>query len=99
MKETKEAKIKILQKDSKVLREISTPIPLAKIKSTEIKSVISNLKKAIKEQADAVAISAVQIGKPIRLFVISKRAFTIVEGDIEKTKEAKDLVFINPKIT
>jgi peptide deformylase len=96
----KNKKIEILQKDNPVLREVSSLIPLNKIKSEEVKSVISDLKKAIDSQADAVAISAVQIGKPIRLFVISKRIFQIIEElNGEEIKEKKDLIFINPKIT
>ncbi len=92
-------KIEIIQKTNPVLRKISTEIPAGKIKSSEVKKIISDLKKAIKGQADAVAISAVQIAKPIRLFVISKRAFQILEPDLEIAKQMKDIVFINPKIT
>ena len=95
----KDKKIEILQKDNPVLRQVSTVIPQDKIKSEEVKGVISDLKKAIDSQADAVAISAVQIGKPVRLFVISKRIFEIIEElSGEKTKDKKDLIFINPKI-
>jgi len=101
----KAKKITIVQKNDPVLREISSPIAFAKIKSPEIKSIIADMKKAMEPQADAVAIAAVQIGKPIRLFVISKRAFGITTGDVETPKglvekPAKDdMVFINPRIT
>lgn len=95
----KNKKIEILQKNNPILREVSSPIPLDKIKSEEIKGIISDLKKAIDSQADAVAISAVQIGKTIRLFVVSKRIFQIMEELGEKEiKDKKDLIFINPKI-
>jgi peptide deformylase len=93
----KDIKIKILQKDNPVLREISLEIPTSDIKSRGVKSVISDLKKTINGQSDAVAISAVQIGKLIRLFVISNRAFNIGKKDSLK-KENQDLVCINPKI-
>ena len=95
----KNKNIEILQKDNPILRKISTPILTDKIKSGEIKKVISDLKNAINSQSDAVAISAVQIGKPIRLFILSKRIFEIneeIKG--EKNKEKRDLIFINPKI-
>ncbi len=94
-------KIEILQKDCPILREISKPISTKDITSKEIGEIISDLQKAIDFQADAVAISAIQIGKPIRLFVISKRIFSILEelnGEKTKDTEKKDLVFINPKI-
>ncbi len=97
MKKVKE-KIEIVQKDNPILREVSSMIPISDIKSIEIKKIISDLKTAVLFQADAVAISAVQIAKPVRLFLISKRAFNIVEGDIEKGTKSEDMVFINPKI-
>ncbi len=96
---TERKKIEIIQKDNPILRKTSAEIPVGKIKSTEVKKIISDLKKAIKGQADAVAISAVQIAKPIRLFVISKRAFQLIEPDATEIKQTKDLIFINPKIT
>lgn len=103
MSPVKEKKIEILQKDNPILREISTPVPLAKIKSPEIQGVISDMKRAIKAQADAVAISAVQIGKPVRIFVVSKKVFKIMDNGLTDTQEKSldeknDLVFINPKI-
>lgn len=95
----KSKKIEILQKDCPILREISKSISLKDIDSKEIKGVILNLQKAIDSQADAVAISAIQIGKPIRLFVISKRIFSITEDLNKEEKESlKDLIIINPKI-
>ena len=98
MPKEKAKKVEIVQKTDKVLRQISSPVPTAKIKSPEIQSVVSNLKKAMEFQADAVAIAAVQIGKPLRIFVISKRAFKIANGDLETMPKRDDMVFINPKI-
>jgi peptide deformylase len=91
------AKIEIIQKDNPLLRKVSTSIALSKIKTAEIKKVIADMKKAVLSQADAVAISAVQISKPIRLFIISKRAFDI--NSDSKKSENTDMVFINPKIS
>lgn len=98
MPKEKNKKSDIVQKNNPVLREISAPVSLAKIKSAEIKSVISDMKAAMEPQADAVAIAAVQIGKPVRIFVISKRAFAIAAGDVENPQNKNDMVFINPKI-
>lgn len=93
----------IVQKGNPVLRGISEPIPHDKIKSEEVKSIITIMKKAVAKQADAVAIAAVQLGKPIRLFLISKKVFKIA-NTLSKNKkgevitEKEDMVFINPKI-
>lgn len=91
-------KIEILQAGSPVLREVSSTIANIKIKTPEVKKVISLLKNAIRGQADAAAISAVQIGKPIRLFVISKKVFGVDPENPKDLKVKDDLVFINPKI-
>ena len=91
-------KIEIIQKNNPILREFSSLIPASKIKSPEIMKIISDLKKAVMYQADAVAISAIQIAEPVRLFIISKRAFNIVEGDIEKRTKSEDMIFINHMI-
>lgn len=91
-------KVRILQKDSPILRKVSVPLRSSDIESGAVKKTIQNLKRAIDSQSDAVAISAVQIGKPIRLFLISKKIFDIEDGMEETKEERKDLVFINPKI-
>lgn len=89
-----ESPVEIVQKESKVLRQISAEIPKDKIKSSEIKKIISDMKAAMDSQVDAVAIAAIQIGKPVRLFIISRKAFEITG----KEKDKEDMVFINPKI-
>jgi peptide deformylase len=103
MTKTEVKKIEIIQKDNPLLRKISTPVPLAKIKSPEIKAIISDMKKTIKNQTDAVAISAVQIAQPVRIFVVSKKVFKIIDNGLTKAQDIvadtkNDLVFINPKI-
>lgn len=95
MASVKTTQIEILQNGNPVLREVSSAIPTSLIKSLEIRKTISLMKKAIAAQIDAAAISAVQIGKPLRLFIISKKVF----NTDDKTKSKSDLVFINPKIT
>ncbi len=98
MEKTKKPKIEILQTGNPILREVSSAIPLNKINGPEIKKMIPKLINAIKSQSDAAAISAVQIGKPLRLFVVSKKVFNKGLENPEKIKERKDLIFINPQI-
>jgi peptide deformylase len=95
--------IKILQKEDPKLREISKPVLEKDIQSPKIKKVISDMKKALDSQDDGIAISAIQIGEPIRLFLISKKIFEILKDTSEelnsnKKKKQKDIIFINPKI-
>ncbi len=63
------------------------------------------MKKAVDKQSDAVAIAAVQLAQPIRMFLISKKVFKIIDSLSKKkpseasTKAEKDdMIFINPKI-
>jgi peptide deformylase len=88
--------VAIVQKDTdtkSVLREIAKEIPASEIGSAKLNKIVSDMKAAIRTQDDAVAIAAPQIGKSIRLFVISKRVFEHLKKDGQG-----DLVFINPEI-
>lgn len=90
--------IKILQKDDPILRKVSKPILDKEIKSLKIKKLISDMKKALNSQEDGIAISAIQIGEPIRIFLISKKIFEILDYPKEEADKHKDIIFINPKI-
>jgi len=94
----KTEKIKILQKNDPILRQISKPISEKEIKGVEMKKVISNMRTALASQDDGIALSAVQIGTPLRIFLISNKIFEILGEDPKEAKNKKDLVFINPKI-
>lgn len=99
MLKTKISKTEILQVDNPILREISSAIPATEISTVKIKKTITLLKKALHSQIDAAAISAIQIGQPIRLFMISKKVFSTDSEWPKKINETNDLIFINPKIT
>ena len=91
--------MEILQSGNPVLREVSSPIPDSEINSSKTKKTILLLQEAINSQPDAAAISAVQIGKLVRLFVISKKVFDSENTSEQGTESNKnDLIFINPKI-
>jgi peptide deformylase len=69
-----------------VLREISKPV--GKI-STEVKDLVADLKATLND-ANGLGLSAVQIGVPLRVFIIELSAVDIT---------AETMVFINPEIT
>lgn len=79
-------------KENEILRSVSTEISPTLFGSQELKSQISQLRQALKQELDSVAISAPQIG-------ISKRFF-IVDPEIAYSKDTKwrPEVFINPVI-
>ena len=106
-------KNEIVQKEDKILRKIAKEVAVKDIKTPKIKAILKKMSKALDNQEDGVAIAAPQIGENLRIFVISKKIFEIIEEskvknakpnieDIknpEKEKTVyKDMVFINPKI-
>lgn len=87
---------KIIQIGNKMLRETAKDISLKDIKTVKIQKIIQDMKEALVKEADGVGLAAPQIGKSLRIFVISGKA--LKEKDKEE-KVSEDLVFINPAIT
>lgn len=90
-------KIKIIQKGNNVLRKTAKEMPLDYIKNREMQGLIRKMKQAIAENEEAVAIAAPQIGKSLRIFVVSEYVFS-PENKEKKKADYGFLVFINPKI-
>ena len=94
--------IKIVQKGETVLRKIAQDIPVKEITSPKIQKIIKDMKVALASQDDGVALAAPQIGLPLRIFVVSKKAEIIMKGleDLPEEEKAKinDSVYINPEI-
>jgi peptide deformylase len=103
----------IVQKENKILRKIAKEVPIEDIRSRKIETIIRRMIKALNTQEDGVAIAAPQIGENLRIFVVSKKIFEIMEEEKTKIKgskrenleafekektEFKDVVFINPEI-
>jgi peptide deformylase len=103
----------IVQKENKILRKTAKAVAIENIKSRKVETIIRRMIKALDSQEDGVAIAAPQIGENLRIFVISKKIFEIIEEEKAKSKkskreeldelakaklEYKDMVFINPEI-
>ncbi len=98
--------IEIIQKGDPVLRAIAKEIPNDEITSSKVQKTILNMKQAVVENDDGIAIAAPQINVSLRIFMISKRIFLFDEEGKplpdttpEDTGKYKDLIFINPEIT
>ena len=68
-----------------VLREVSKPVDVI---TTEVKNLVADLRATLKK-ANGLGLSAVQIGVPLRIFIVDLSAIDIAAG-------AK--VYINPEI-
>lgn len=93
---------KILQKNSKILRQKAKPVPIEDIRDRRIQGIISRMKKAVAAEDDGVAIAAPQIGESLRIFVVSGRALAIMDKKRDPGTNGldyPDLVFVNPEIT
>jgi peptide deformylase len=90
--------IKILQKDSVILRKVSEEISQKEVRSKKVLSLIEKMKKAVHQEEDGVAIAAPQIGENLRIFVVAGRAQAIIDKNEGNKAEYPDLVFINPQI-
>jgi peptide deformylase len=87
--------VKILQKESSLLRKTAEPVSLSTINTPEFKKMLMDMHEAILSQDDAVAVAAPQIGILKRVFAISGRVFDNFEI---KENPHPDLIFINPEI-
>lgn len=88
----------IVQKENSVLREIAKEVPREEITSPKIQKIISDMKQALESQSDGVALAAPQIGIPLRIFIVSKKAFAIMDDEDPKDTSYEDLICINPQI-
>ena len=102
--------VSILQKEAPVLRAVAEPVNPKDFDSAQLKKIIRDMKTALEKEPDGVAIAAPQIGVPLRIFVVSHRAFEYeTTHNDHRNKDAllpeqastskQDLVFINPIIT
>ncbi len=98
--------VKIVQKENPVLRKISKEVDISDITKPKIQKLLKDMSEALHSQDDGVAIAAPQIGKSLRIFMVSGRIFDedfIQNGNLAKNDSYKgpyhpDLVFINPTL-
>lgn len=102
----------ILQKEAPVLRGKAEPVNLKDFGSPALKKILNDMAVALEKEEDGVAIAAPQIGIPLRIFIVSHRAFEYIDeeelnfeeqGNIhhpvhEKAKRS-NMIFINPIVT
>jgi len=87
---------KIVQKENPILRQIAAAVRPEEIGTPAFKRIIKEMKHAMDSQDDGVAIAAPQIGISLRIFIISKKVFELIN---DTTNDAKDLICVNPIIS
>jgi peptide deformylase len=99
----------IVQDGAPVLRHIAEKVSPSLFGTTELAAIITVMNRALDQETDGVAIAAPQIGIPLRIFIISRKAFLVDDrekrakkGDPEEkpvTLPPHNVVCINPTIT
>lgn len=85
--------VTILQQNAPVLREQAEPVHQKDFNSSGLKKILDDMKIALEKEEDGVAIAAPQIGVPLRIFIISHRAFEI---DAEEGNEVRSAERLRP---
>lgn len=92
--------VTIVQKGDPVLRKIASEVSPSDISSSRIKHVIENMKIALREQDDGVAIAAPQIGESLRIFIVSGKVLSKNYPDLLPDEIIpEDLICINPIVS
>ena len=93
------------QETNPLLREKSHEIPLKDIGSPRIKKLIDDMKKLLAKEEFGVALAAVQVGEPVRLFIVSGRALARDSRNApdepdkkEESTRLPDQIYINPEL-
>lgn len=96
-------RLDIVEKGDIVLETPAQEVPVENILNKDVQKVISDMKETLDAISDGVGLAAPQIGKSLRIFLVSKRVFTRVNKKTKKVdslsfSDTEDLVCINPKI-
>ncbi|MBI3633997.1 MAG: peptide deformylase [Candidatus Yonathbacteria bacterium] len=83
--------VTILQQDAPVLREQAQSVHQKDFNSSSLKKILDDMRTTLEKEEDGVAIAAPQIGVPLRIFIISHRAFEIEEEERNEAIYVKKL--------
>lgn len=73
--------VAILQRNAPVLHGRAEKVNPKDFGSPRLKKIIAQMTEALEKEDDGVAIAAPQIGVPLRIFVVSHRAFEFAEQE------------------
>lgn len=95
-----------VDRNNPVLRGKAREVATQDIGTRVIKETLSCMREALAGEEDGVALAAPQIGVPLRIFIVWEGALTLGtdlrerrERALERRKDDRYLVFINPAIT
>lgn len=83
--------VKIVQKEDPVLREIAHPVNPKDFGTPQLKKILEDMAEAMEREQDGVGIAAPQIGVPLRIFMVSHRAFEYEDEEDKNDEELEAL--------
>ena len=93
----KSAEINILQTPAKALKTICSTLMPTEIGGAKVQKVLKEMRQALAESGDGVAIAAPQIGHTVRIFMVAGSILDHV-NNYHGEHVSPDKVFINPEI-
>ncbi|MFZ2831883.1 MAG: peptide deformylase [Minisyncoccia bacterium] len=103
----------IVQKEDPVLRRVAETVNPKDFNTPALSKILADMATALEKEEDGVAIAAPQIGVPLRIFLVSHRAFEYIDEETaDELKESgapippqaqmirrSNMAFITPVIT
>lgn len=93
------------EKDNPLLRQKAHEIPVKDIGSPRVKKLVTDMKRLLAKEEFGVALAAVQVGEPLRLFIVSGRALARDSrnspDELNKKQDVPalpDQIYINPEL-
>ncbi|MFZ2303525.1 MAG: peptide deformylase [Minisyncoccia bacterium] len=83
--------VKIVQKEDPILREHASVVSVKDFGSARLKKILEDMVTALEKEEDGVAIAAPQIGIPLRIFIVSHRAFEYENEEDEHEIELENI--------
>lgn len=77
----------IIKEPAKILRNTVKEIPINAITSPKIRELILKMKETLKHTPDGVGLAAPQVGKSLRIFIISEEAEEIDKAERNKKNQ------------
>ena len=89
------------EQENPILHSVAAPVAVDAIASTEIQSLIREMRALLLKENYGVALAAPQVGEPLRIFIVSGRALARADQDEDDDSEPTplpDQIYINPEL-
>ena len=82
--------LQIVQEPNKVLRKVADEVPISNIKNRELQRLIVDMKETLKHTPSGVGLAASQVGKSLKIFLVSEEAEEIDRAEKSGWKRRRE---------